>query len=195
MPVKFIKSTINLNAGLTYTKTPGFFNNQQNISNTYTYNTGAVVASNISEYIDFTVSYSANFNVVKNSIQSQSNSNYFSQTAGLQLNLLSKKGWFFQNDLSNQKYSGLSSGYNQDFWLWNVGAGKKFLKNQAGELKLSVFDLLKQNQSITRTATDNYVEDVQSKVLQQYFMLTFTYKLKNFGKAAPQQNRRQQMPF
>ena len=44
-------------------------------------------------------------------------------------------------------------------------------------------DLLKLNKSITRTATASYVEDDRNQVLQQYFMLTFTYKLKNFGKA------------
>jgi len=46
-----------------------------------------------------------------------------------------------------------------------------------------VFDLLKQNQAISRTVTEAYVEDSQSRALQQYFMMTFTYKLKNFGAA------------
>ena len=64
---------------------------------------------------------------------------------------------------------------------------KKFEKQQA-ELKLTVFDLLKQNQSITRTATDSYIQDVQNQVLRQYFMLTFTYNLKNFGTAKPGNN-------
>ncbi len=62
--------------------------------------------------------------------------------------------------------------------------GKKFQKEQKGELKFSVFDLLKQNKSISRTVTETYVEDIQSQVLQRYFLLTFTYKLKNFGTAA-----------
>ncbi len=187
-PVKFIKSNLSVNAGLTYAKVPGLINNVLNKSNSYNYNAGLVVASNISEYIDFNVSYAANFNVVKNSIQPQLNNNYISQTAGVQLNVLSKKGWFVQNDLNNQSYSGLTDGFNQNYWLWNAAVGKKFLKNQAGELKLSVFDLLKQNQSIVRTVTETYVEDVQNQVLRQYFMLTFTYKLKNFGvvkQAAP----------
>lgn len=182
-PVKFIKSNLSVNAGLTYAKVPGLINNVLNKSNSFNYNAGVVVASNISEYIDFNVSYAANFNVVKNSIQPQLNNNYISQTAGVQLNLLNKKGWFVQNDLNNQSYSGLTDGFNQNYWLWNAAVGKKFLKNQAGELKLSVFDLLKQNQSIVRTVTETYVEDVQNQVLQQYFMLTFTYKLKNFGVA------------
>ena len=53
-------------------------------------------------------------------------------------------------------------------------------------MQLSVFDLLNQNKSITRTVTASYVQDQINEVLQQYFMLTFTYKLKTFGKGKPQ---------
>ncbi len=187
-PVKFIKSNINLNAGFTYSKLPGLVNNVSTVSNTYSYSTGAVIASNINERIDFNLSYNANFNIVKNTLQPQLNQNYITQVAGLQLNLLTKSGWFMQHDINNQTYSGLSEGFNQSFWLWNAGVGKKFLKDRKGELKLSVFDLLKQNQSITRTVGDSYVQDVQNLVLRQYFMLTFTYSLKNFGKARPNNN-------
>lgn len=196
-PVKFIKSNVNLNAGFTYSKVPGLVNNVSTVSNTYTYSTGIVIASNISERIDFNVSYNANFNTVKNTVQPQLNQNYITQSAGVQVNLLSKSGWFLQNDISNQTYSGLSEGFNQSFWLWNAGVGKKFLKDRRGELKLTVFDLLKQNQSITRTVGDSYVQDVQNLVLKQYFMMTFTYSLKNFGKAkaSSNQERRDRIPM
>ena len=189
-PLAFIKSNLNLNAGASYARTPGLIENQTNISNNYNYNAGAVIASNISEYVDFTVSYSANFNRVKNSIRPELNDNYFNHSAGLQLNLLSKNGWIFQNDLNNQLFRGLSEEFNQDYWLWNMSAGKKLLKNQRGELRLSVFDLLKQNQAIRRNVTENYIEDVQNDVLQQYFMLTFTYNLRNFGTAASRAAKR-----
>ena len=113
------------------------------------------------------------------------NNRFINQTAGITLNLLSKTGWFVQNDVNSQNYSGLSQGFSQSFVLWNAAIGRKFLKNKAGELKLSVFDLLKQNQSVTRNVTGLGIEDSQSQVLQQYFMLTFTYNLKNFGVAKP----------
>lgn len=185
MPVKLIKSNINLNAGFTYSKLPGVINNIETSTDNYVYNTGIVIASNISEYIDFNLSCAANFNNTKSSVRGQSDNNYINQAAGIEFNLLSKNGWFIQNDLSNQIYSGLSSGLNQNYWLWNAAVGKKFFKNKAGELKLSAFDLLKQNQSIMRTVQPNYIEDTRTKVLQQYFMLTFTYSLKNFGTAKP----------
>ena len=188
MPIKFLKSNLNWNAGISYAKQPGLINNVSNISNSYNYNFGAVLSSNISEYIDFNLSYSGNINTVKNTLQPSLNNNYFTQSAGISANLLTKKGLFFQNDLTNEYYKGLSGGYNTNYWLWNIAVGQKFLKKQAGELKLSVFDLLKQNKSISRNVTDSYIQDVQNQVLQQYFMLTFTYKLKTFGKGKPNDN-------
>jgi len=183
-PLSFVKSNFNLNGGVTFSRLPGIINNVSNMSKATTYTAGAVIASNVSQYVDFTVSYTANFNTVKNQLQQQLNENYFQHAAGLQLNLLSKTGWFFQNDLQNLLYSGLTQGYNQSYTLWNMSAGKKLLKNQKGELKLTVFDLLRQNQSITRNVTETYIEDVQNQVLRQYFLLQFTYNLRNFGVAA-----------
>jgi len=182
-PNKVIKTNLNLNAGFSYSRLPGLLNNIENITNNYTYSGGIVLASNISEYIDFNLSYNANYNTVHSNTVTSSNTSYLNQAAGIQLNLLSKSGWFVQNDVSNQSYSGLSDGFNQSYWLWNAAVGKKFLKSRAAELKLSVFDLLKQNQSIYReVGSNNEIIDSQSNVLQQYFMLTFTYSLRNFGK-------------
>jgi hypothetical protein len=180
LPLKFMKSNINVNTGYSYSNIPGIVNNTDNVSKAQTYNAGAVLASNISENVDFNLSYTANFNSVKNSIQPSLNNNYFTSTAGIQVNLLSKNGWVFQNDLNNQSYHGLTDGFNQNFWLWNISVGKKFLKNNNGELRVSVFDLLRQNQSIRRNVEEIYVEDVRTQVLRQYFMLTFSYKLRNF---------------
>jgi hypothetical protein len=194
-PIKAIKTNVNINAGINLTRTPGIVNNISNTSKTIAYNTGIVFASNVSQYIDFTLSYNAAFNNTINSLQPELNNKYFSYNGGLQVNLLNKKGWFFQNDISNQVYKGLSDGFNQNYWLWNMGLGKKFLKDQKGELKFSVFDLLKQNQSITRTSTESGIQDVQNKVLRQYFMLTFTYKLKNFGTPPANNNNRERESF
>jgi hypothetical protein len=190
VPVKFIKSNLNLNSGLSYQRQPGLVNSNEIESQSYTYSLGTVIASNVSEFVDFTVSYTANFNRVNASAFQKNEkvvtkNNYFNHLGGVQFNLLSKNGWFFQNDLSNRLYSGYGAGVDQNYWLWNLAAGKKFLKNRKGELKVSVFDLLKQNVSITRDITESYIEDVRNRVLTRYFMLTFTYNLRNFGKGAP----------
>ncbi len=195
VPLKFIKSSLNLNGGVTFQKLPGFINYQENLTRNTIVTLGSVISSNVSEYVDFTVSYSANLNNVKNELVPERNDKYFQHNASVQLNLLSKTGWFFQNDFNNRYFSGLAQGFNQNYILWNLGLGKKFLRDNKGELKLSVFDLLKQNQAISRNVTETYIEDIQYQVLQQYFMLTFTYNLRNFGTAESRaanrgQNRR-----
>lgn len=189
LPVKKLKSNLNLNGGVTWSRLPGLVNGLEGRSDNYTVNAGAVFSSNISQYVDFTLSYSGAFSTANNTISPDLNSKYVNNTFGAQCNLLSKKGWFFNTDLTGQYYSGLSEGFDQGFWLWNAGAGKKFLKNQAGEIKFSVFDILKQNQSITRTVTETSIEDVRNTVLRRYFMITFSYRLRNFGTPPKNQNK------
>lgn len=183
-PLKFIKSTLNINAGFNYERRPGIINNRNSLTNAYAYSGGLGISSNISEYVDFNINYNLSYNNSTNNINLNQSNKYLNQSAGLQLNLLSKNGWFINNSVSYQNYSGLSAGFNQQYTLWNAAIGKKFLPKNAGELKLSVFDLLKQNQAISRSiADDGSITDANNNVLRQYFMLTFTYSLKNFGKA------------
>jgi hypothetical protein len=90
------------------------------------------------------------------------------------------KGLFFTTDISHQFYSGLSSTVTSNYILWNAAVGYKFLKNRAAEFRLTAFDMLKQNNSVSRNTTETYYEDTQTNVLQRYFMLTFTYNFKWF---------------
>src|SRR5205085_9162518 len=140
MPVKPIKTTINLNAGFGYTKLPGLSNNIPTITDNILYNGGVVFASNISEYVDFNVFYNASMNNAHTRGESDADNKYVNHSIGGTLNLLNKKGWFIQNDVSTQIYHGLSVGADQSFTLWNASIGKKFLKRKEAELKLSVFD-------------------------------------------------------
>jgi uncharacterized membrane protein YgcG len=189
-PIAPVKLNVNLSTGFNYTRAPGLINQAPNFSNTYAVSQGLVVSSNISEKVDFTVSYSGNYNIVRNTIQPNLNNNYYTSGISGRINWIFGKGFVFQTDVNNQSYRGLGQGYNQNFTLWNASVGKKFLKNNAGELKLTLFDILKQNNSISRNVTETYVQDVTSRVLTQYAMLTFTYTLKNFGKMPVQNERR-----
>jgi hypothetical protein len=132
--------------------------------------------------VDFSVSTTPSYSIVKNSLQTQLNSNYYYQTAGLKLNLIFLKGVVFNTTMNYTLYTGLSQSYNQHYTLWNAYLGYKFLKNRGLEVKASVFDILNQNNSITRTVTDTYIEDSQAKVLNRYLMLAATYTLRNFKK-------------
>ncbi len=179
-PVKMLKSTLNLNGNITYSRTPGLINSDLNFSENTGTGLGFALSSNISKNIDFLFSSNASYNNISNSIQKSSDTKYKSLYTKFKIQVIPWKGLVLQTDLSHQKNYGLSASYNQDYLLWNASIGYKFMKDQLAEIRLNVFDILKQNKSITRNSTDSYLEDVQSNVLEQYFMLTFTYNLKYF---------------
>ena len=180
LPVAFLKSNLNLNLGYTYTHAPGLINGVLNLSNSSVFNSGFVLSSSASETFDFTVSYSANYNLVRNTIRPQLNTNYFFHTGNVRLNWLFGKGFLLNSDLTNTLYQGLGAGFDQNFVLWNLSFGKKMLKNKLAEIKLTVFDVLRQNNSISRNVTETYVDDTRTQVLGQYAMLTFAYTFRNF---------------
>jgi hypothetical protein len=177
LPAAFLLSNVNLTTGLNYTRTPGLINNQENISNTYGITQRVSITSNFSEKVDFNIGISANINLVYNSLQPELNNNYYVQTINVGFNYIFWRGVVFRTSFNHQWYAGLDEDFNQNFALWNASLGKKVFKNQQGELSISIFDILNQNQSITRNVTETFVEDVQTLVLQQYFMLTFTYNI------------------
>ena len=184
VPIKKLKSNFNGNGGVSYTRVPGLVNGLANFANTWNLNAGAVLSSNINEQVDFTLSYSANYNLVTNTVRVDQNNNYLQQTGSARGNLQRKSGWVFSTELSYTGFSGLDADFRQNFLLWNAGIGYKFLKDQKGEFRLTAFDLLGQNNSLNRSVTETYVEDVQTRVLQRYIMLNFTYNIRKFKRPA-----------
>jgi hypothetical protein len=179
-PFTFISSNVNFNSGYTFNQTPSLVNGTTNTANTTTFSEGFGIASNISQDLDFTISYSANFNSLKNSIQASLDNKYFSHTASIRFNWTFWGGLTLRTDARNQLYTRTDVGYNQSYTLWNITLAEKFLKDNAGELSVQAFDVLNQNKNINQTVTDSYIEVQQTNNLHQYFLFTFTYRLNNF---------------
>lgn len=74
-----------------------------------------------------------------------------------------------------------NSNLNRQTLLWNAFATYRFMKQQ-GELKFSAMDLLKQYQNITNSVNSYGTTTRITNGLQQYFLLTFSYYPRKFGK-------------
>lgn len=179
-PITKIKTNLSFNGGVTYSRTPGIINQQANFANNTAASFGVVFSSNISEKLDFTLSSNSSYNNIANTLQTASNNTYYNQNSRFKIQVQPWEGLFFTSDLSHQFYSGLSSAVTQNYLLWNAGIGYKFLKAKAAEIRITAFDILKQNNSVSRNITETYYEDTQTNVLQRYFMVTFTYNFKKY---------------
>lgn len=190
-PIGFIKSNGNVFGSVNYSHRPGMINDQVNFVNNTSFRTGFSISSNISEKIDFNFSTRSSYNVVENTLRPMLNNNYFSQSTRLSYDWIIGEGIVYRLDLNHRYNSGLSEDLDNSFVLLNMSFGTKILKNDRGELSLNIYDLFRQNNNIRRNVTELYIEDMQSNVLQRYFMLTFSYNLRHFNKGTTMDDYRE----
>ncbi|MBN1340575.1 MAG: TonB-dependent receptor [Bacteroidales bacterium] len=179
-PVVRLKSNLNVSLSAGYSRIPGIIGTGTNYAHTPSWGMLAALSSNISDKLDFTLSSNSQFSYSSNTLGSQLNSSYFNQQSKVRLFWNFWQGMVFRTDMSHQFYTGLSEGYNENFWLWNLGLGYKFMKNRQAEINVSLYDVLDQNKSISRSVTDSYVEDSRTETLQRYLMVSFTYNIRMF---------------
>ncbi len=180
LPVSFLQSNLNISINYNYARTPGVINNITNFSNSNSFGGGFNLSSNISKDLDFSVSSNGTYSIVKNSSQSSSNNNYFSNRSNFKLYWNFWLGIILQTDFEYRYNGGVSGIYNPNSYLWNASLSKKLFNKDQGEIKIAVYDILKKNTNQQRTITDLYIQDTSTNVLTQYVMVSFIYNLRAF---------------
>ncbi|GAA4052513.1 TonB-dependent receptor [Hymenobacter glaciei] len=176
------KLNVNLTTNASLVRSPSFVNGLPNTSRTWSLGQGASVHSSFTEQLEFNLALNASYQAAAYSRLPTQNSAYFSQTLTGDVFYQLPAHFVLTSDVWATSSTGRTAGYNPRLVLWSVGLARQFFANQQGELKLEVHDLLNQNRSLVRNTTETYVEDVRSVVLQRYFLLSFTYNLRQFGK-------------
>jgi hypothetical protein len=181
-PINKMKGgNFNTSTTVGYLRDVSLAENVKNFTNSFNLGEYLRLSYNYKEKLDVSISASINYNSARYTLNQNNNNAYYTYAYSADISYSFPKEFVLSTDADYTTQSGLTSGFNQQYFLWNASFGKQLLKNKRGELKFSVFDILKQNRSITRNFTDNYVEDVQNTVLQRFFMLTFTYNLNRMG--------------
>lgn len=180
-PVDFVSSNVNLSGGVTYSRRPSFIDRERNLTDNTRFNSGVSISSNISERVDFRLAYYANYSIVNNSVRPQMNNNYYTGRGSSGFNIMPWRGLNLSSDLNFRHYEGLGSDFNQSSIFWNGSIGYKFLQNRAAEFKLTVFDILGQNDNINRNILEDYIEDYRSNVLTRYAIFSFSYNFRSFS--------------
>jgi len=98
------------------------------------------------------------------------------------------KNWTFGNDLSYNYNTNLGAGFKNNFVLWNTALSYGFLENTL-IAKVKVYDLLNQNQGISRSITQTSISDQENTVLKRYAMFSLTWKFDKFGSGKEKRTR------
>ncbi|HEU4633195.1 MAG TPA: outer membrane beta-barrel protein, partial [Flavisolibacter sp.] len=181
-PIKKMKGgNFNTNTRIAYNRDVNMLDNVKNFTNNLNIGEDLRLSYNYKEKLDLGIGVSVNYNSVKYTVQAARNTSYYTHTYSADITYTLPAGFILSTDFDYTLNTGRSDGFNQNYAIWNGSLAKELFKTRRGEIKLSVFDMLEQNQSVVRNIGSNYVEDVQSSVLNRFFMLTFTYKLNRMG--------------
>ncbi len=71
-------------------------------------------------------------------------------------------------------------GEDRNVFIWSGWLGKKFWKNDAGEIRFTMNDILNQNVGFQRNASSNFISENSYITLRRYWLLSFTW---NFSKS------------
>ncbi|GAB3942865.1 TonB-dependent receptor [Spirosoma harenae] len=171
--------TFSTNIGLS--RSISFINDQTNETQNTSIGQGVRLQSNFNNTLEYGISGNLTYQTATYSLLPKQNTAFWSQYATADLFWKLPFRFVLTSDLTYTGTTGRASGYNQQFMLWNVALAKQFFKGNTGELRLQVFDVLNQNRSLIRNTSDTYIEDIQSRILRRYLLVSFVYNLRKFG--------------
>lgn len=175
------KLSVSLMTNASFSRVVSLINDQSNESRNVSLGQGFRLQSAYNGKLDYGISGTVSYQTATYSLLSKQNTAYWSQYATADLHWQLPFNFVLTSDLTYTATTGRAAGYNQQFTLWNAALAWQFLKAKQGEFRVQGFDLLNQNRSVVRNTGDSYVEDVQSRVLTRYFLVSFVYNLRKFG--------------
>jgi hypothetical protein len=179
-PIAEGKWMLNIRGGGSYSETPSLLNDEINLAKSLNPMIGVGISSNLSKKVDLVMNSRISGGNIQNSLNSNADNSFSTIYTNLGAKWRPDFGLSLETNLDHTYNSGLGDGFNQNFMVWSAGIGYRFLKQKRMEAKIWVFDILGQNNSVSRTFNDIYTEDRRDVVLERYLMFTLTYRINEF---------------
>ena len=179
-PVRWLRSNLNLRAGISAGRLPSIINGVRNNLANRAYNLGAVLGSNISEAVDFRISYTGSYQESRSASQVRSIDNtYFNQQARAETTFVIRNRFVIRANADYDHYRGITDPFLEERLICNAMLGVKLFRNRLGEISVDVNDLLDQNRTTFRRAvTGTTLRYVTNLAVGRYVAFQLTYNLR-----------------
>ena len=142
---------------------------------TYTYS--------LDEVLDINLTARHSYSNTNNAINTALNTNYLTRVYGADVTNYLPFDIVLNQSFNYTINEGRAAGYNTAVPIWNASFSKFFMKNKRAEIKISAFDILDRNVGVSRNVSQNQIVDQSYNVINQYFIIGFTYSLQKSGLA------------
>lgn len=175
-PIKKLNSRFNVGPTATLSESITVLNEQENLVTNRTLGGSVRYNYTYKEYVIFDLSANFSKQLTRYDFNTP-DQDYFNQTYRSELNLNFLKKYAFNTSFDYLIYTSTTTDFRQTIPFWNMSVSRFVLKNNAGEIKFGVNNLLDQSNSVTQSTGENYVQQQVMNNLGRYYMLSFTYAL------------------
>ena len=137
----------------------------------------------LDEVMDINLTARHSYSTTSNKLNTALNTNYVTRVYGADVTNYLPFEMVINQSLNYTINEGRAPGYNTSVPIWNASISKFFMKNKRAELKISAFDILNKNVGVSRNVSQNQIVDQSYNVINQYFLIGFTYSLQKSGLA------------
>lgn len=181
IPIRNKKFNASLFVSPTYNRDVNFINGERNHTITQSISNGVTFGFRDKKTFDIYLSLASSYSSLTYSVQPNLNTELLGFDADANIEISLPANWRLQLNMDYNQNTFAGRRFNRGVALLNGGISKQFFRSKQLELRLSGFDLLKQNQNYFRTSSENYIEDVRNLVLSQYFLVSLNYNINRFG--------------
>lgn len=175
-PISKLKSRFNIGPTASLSESINVLNDQEN--NVRQQTLGGSVRYNFTFKDIVILDLSANLSKQKIKYDFETpDQDYFNQTYRGELNLNFLKKYAYNTGFDYLIYSSATTDFKETIPFWNMSISRFVLKNNAGEIKIGVNNLLDQSNNVTQSAGENFVQQQTMNNLGRFYMVSFTYAL------------------
>jgi hypothetical protein len=182
--IRPIKMNINLDLGYNWSRGITFIDAKSNWTINSIPSVGLRLENYRKEIVDWSLGARLRFTHTTYSVATEQNRDFINHTYTANVMVPIVKNRFnIGTNINYAVYTGITDDFNTDIPIWNAYMNVFVMKNQKGQLRLSVFDLLNRNQGINIVNDLNYTLNERTLSLGRYFTLGFTYTFRNLAGA------------
>ncbi|MBT1706054.1 outer membrane beta-barrel protein [Chryseosolibacter indicus] len=175
-PLEKLKSRLDFSVNFSNQKTIAVLNDLQN--EIYQYVMGGVARYNFTYKEVFNLDLSADLSRQLLQYQfDQPNQTFTNLTYVAQATLSFLQNFQFGANFEYLTYENKATNFNPKIPLLNLSLSKLMLRDNKGELRFSVNNMLDEAMGVSQTATINYLEQQTTNSLGRYFTISFIYSL------------------
>ena len=176
-PISKLGMKIRLEFEESYGLSYSLINGQENRLTTNTHVGSIMLENKNKDKFDVAVGTEVSYTDSRYSVQQAQNAIYVRNTYFADVTLFLSESLVLNSSFDYNLYRNSNFGEGVNVPLWSASATYSFLKNKRGSLTLKAFDLLNKNTGVEQFSSENMIGQQVSNILQQYYMLTFSYKL------------------